>query len=107
KVVADENDILKNLNLYNPAEHTDGVLSAGTNAQIQLNGGQTMEFGSNQVNLVGITMTLKQEGNVTLTVGKDIDSMVDQIKSFVEQYNTIIEDLGTKLGEKRYRDFPP
>ncbi len=107
KVVADDNNILQNLNLYNPAEHPDGLLSTGTNAQIQLNSGQIMEFSSNQINLVGLTMNLTQEGNVTLTVGRDIDSVVDQIKSFVEQYNTIMEDLGTKLDEKRYRDFPP
>lgn len=107
KVVDDADNILQNLNLYNPTEHADGVLSTGTNAQIQLNNGEIMEFSSNQINLVGITMTLKQEGNVTLTVGKDIDSVVDQIKSFVEQYNAIMENLGTKLGEKRYRDFPP
>ncbi len=109
KVVADEGNILKNLNLYNDETLPEGgkILATGTNAQIQLNNGEKMEFSSNQINLVGITMTLKQEGNVTLTVGKDIDSVVDQIKSFVEQYNTIIEDLGTKLGEKRYRDFPP
>ena len=106
KVVADGNNILQNLNLYNP-EHTDGMLSTGTNAQIKINNGEIMEFDSNQINLVGMTMTLKQQGDITLTVGKDIDSVVDQIKSFVEQYNTIMEDLGTKLGEKRYRDFPP
>ncbi|CFX12566.1 Flagellin hook, IN motif [Syntrophomonas zehnderi OL-4] len=109
KIVSDDNGILKNLNLYSddtlPAEGK--LLATGANAQIKLNGGETLEFNSNQINLLGLTMTIKQEGNATLTVGKDIDSVVDQIKSFVEQYNKIMEDLGTKLGEKRYRDFAP
>ena len=53
-------------------------------------------------------MTLKKEGTTAdITVSKNIDSVVDQIKSFVEQYNTIMTDVGTKLNEKRYRTYNP
>lgn len=107
KVVADDNDILKNMNLYDPAQHTDGLLATGTAAQIKLNNNDILEFDSNQISLLGMNITLKQEGTVNLTVTKDVDSAVNKIKAFVEQYNAIVDDLGTKLTEKRYRDFNP
>lgn len=107
KVVADDNDILKNMNLYDPVQHTDGLLATGTAAQIKLNNNDILEFDSNQISLLGMNITLKQEGMVNLSVTKNVDSAVDKIKAFVEQYNAIVDDLGTKLGEKRYRDFTP
>ena len=79
----------------------------GQNALIEFNG-QTLSYDSNQFSLYGINMTLKKEGTtVDVTVAKNIDSIVDQIKGFVEQYNTIMTDIGTKLSEKRYRDYNP
>ena len=107
KVVADDNDILKNMNLYDPAQHTDGLLVTGTAAQIKLNNNDILEFDSNQISLLGMNITLKQEGTVNLSVIKDVDSAVNKIKAFVEQYNAVVDDLGTKLAEKRYRDFNP
>ena len=55
-------------------------------------------------------MTLKKaaEGEIVhVQVNNNIDKIVDDIKAFVEAYNKIIDDIGTKLNEKRYRDYPP
>ena len=79
----------------------------GRNALIEFNG-QSLSYDSNQISLYGINMTLQKEGTTAdITVSKNIDSVVDQIKSFVEQYNTIMTDVGTKLNEKRYRTYNP
>jgi flagellar hook-associated protein 2 len=79
----------------------------GQNAVIEFNG-QTLSYDSNQFSLYGMNMTLKKQGQtVDITVGKDIDSIMEQIKGFIEQYNTIMDDIGTKLSEKRYRDYAP
>jgi len=96
-----DEDLISNLGL------TTGNLGTGQNAEIIFNGA-TLTFASNQISLYDINMTLKKAGEtVDITVNKDVDSVVQQIKSFVEQYNAIMEDIGTKLSEKRYRDYPP
>lgn len=100
-ITGGDEDLLSNLGL------TTGNLGTGQNAEIIFNG-ETLTFASNQFSLFDIDMTLKKAGEtVDITVNKDIDSVIEQIKSFVEQYNTIMEDIGTKLSEKRYRDYPP
>lgn len=44
---------------------------------------------------------------VTIRVTEDIDAVVDNIKNFVDKYNELIDEINTKLVEKRYNDFPP
>lgn len=84
--------------------------ASGKNAVVVING-ITMEKSSNTFTVNGITFTLKKamgEGeSATLNVERDIDSVVETIKTFVELYNETIEYINSKLTEQRYRDYPP
>lgn len=82
----------------------------GKNAIITFNGGSDIEFASNQFTFNNINFDLKRadpNATVNLSIDSDIDGIVDKIKSFVENYNAVMEKIGTKLSEKRYRAFPP
>lgn len=99
-------------------EDTDGFLAQalnvnlaavqGTDAVIRFNGGQELQFASNQFTFNNINFNLLKAGQtVDINVKPDIDSVVDKIKDFVEKYNAAVGHISEKLGEKRFRDFLP
>jgi flagellar hook-associated protein 2 len=63
----------------------------GQNASVTVNGTQVTATG-NTVNLGdGNTFTLVGAGDATVSVGTDIDKIVDKVKAFITQYNTTID----------------
>lgn len=83
---------------------------SGQNAIITFNGGMDIEFASNQFTFNNINFNLKKAdptATISLTVESDLDAIVDKIKAFVENYNSVMEKINGKLTEKRYRDYPP
>ncbi|RJE85639.1 flagellar cap protein FliD [Paenibacillus sp. 1011MAR3C5] len=83
---------------------------AGENATAIVNGLQ-MSSQTNQITVNGTTIQLKQlsgtGGASTITVGTNTDKILDTIKNFVSEYNKVLEQVNTKLGEERYRKFDP
>lgn len=78
-------------------------------AEIIING-ITLTSDTNRFTYDGLQIDAKQltEGKtVNLTVGRDVDAIFDQVKQFVEAYNELIAEVNQKLGERRYRDYPP
>jgi len=83
---------------------------SGQNAIITFNGGSDIEFASNQFTFNNINFNLKKAdptATISLTVESDLDAIVDKIKAFVENYNSVMEKIDGKLSEKRYRDYTP
>lgn len=80
----------------------------GSDAVIKFNNGADLSFSSNQFTFNNINFNLQKAGEtVNITVAADVDASVDKIKDFVEKYNTAVEYISEKLGEKRYRDYVP
>ncbi len=105
--IGEDHEFVSQVLGLNPGEN--GVLGTGENALIKFNG-IDLEFASNQFEFFGLNFDLKKasEGEiVNVQVTNNVDTIVDEIKAFVEAYNQIIDDIGTKLSEKRYRGFPP
>ena len=42
-----------------------------------------------------------------ITVSLDVDGIYETIEKFVNDYNTLIEEINAKLDEKLHRDFSP
>lgn len=96
------------------------TINNGQNAKITINGLET-ERTSNTFTLDGVTFTLKQvfnkdltveeslaaSGQVTIGVKNDASKVVENIKKFVEEYNTLIKTLGDLTSEAVYRDYAP
>ncbi len=84
----------------------------GQDAKILINGSQEVVRSTNQFTINGVTYNLKEvhpedsEGD-SVTVEMDVDQAYDNIKSFVDKYNELIDFLNGKLNEKYDRNFPP
>lgn len=80
----------------------------GKNAKVQFNG-IASEYESNNFSILGLNFTAKQETTtpVDIVVNHDIDAAFNSIKSFVDKYNELIDEVNKKISEKKYRDFPP
>ncbi len=87
-----------------------GQTYTGQNAKIDFNGAKDIEFSSNTFHLQGIEFSLKNSDvneTVTVNVETDVDAVVDKVKTFVDEYNKLITDIGSILGEAAYRDYAP
>ncbi|MDX9870887.1 MAG: flagellar hook-associated protein 2 [Clostridia bacterium] len=85
----------------------------GKNAVFELNGLQT-ERASNNFTINGVNFSLKGVtaggfgGAATaLTVETDVDTIYNNIKGFVDQYNEIIDLLNKELKEEKFRTYQP
>ena len=82
----------------------------GNNATVLVNG---VEFSqeSNQFSINGFNFTAKSEtgskGASTITAVLDTDKIISTIKSFVNDYNTLIAAIDSELSEERYRTYLP
>lgn len=80
----------------------------GKNAKLQIEG-VDVEQSSNSFTIDGITYSLKSQSTsaVNFSVERDTDAVYDKIVAFVDAYNTLIEDLQSKLDEEVYSDYEP
>ncbi|WP_309091189.1 flagellar filament capping protein FliD [Domibacillus sp.] len=82
----------------------------GTDASITING-LTTTRDSNKFEINGVTFTLNKDSaageTASLSVSKDTDTVYNNIKDFVEKYNTLIAAISAKTSEERYRSYTP
>ena len=88
---------------------------AGTNAKVSIDG-KTYNNDTNKLTVAGVTYNFLEasptdaQGNkvkATISVTQDTDKIVDYMKSFVEEYNKLIDSLNEKLSEQKYSDYKP
>lgn len=83
----------------------------GKNAILTIND-QNVVRTSNTINIDGIDVTLNKATTVgdppiTINTVSDTSQLMEPVKKFVEDYNTLIESLNKAVKETVYRDFPP
>ncbi|WP_106767243.1 flagellar filament capping protein FliD [Paenibacillus faecalis] len=102
-------------NLTNPEESTIDMTNQGAqyvkghNASVTINGAK-FEPSSNVLTVNGVEITLLQptgDTNAEITTKADGSKAIETIKAFIEDYNTLIATLNSKVSEQRYRDFFP
>jgi flagellar hook-associated protein 2 len=81
---------------------------AGENAELSING-VSVSQSSNTFTIDGITYSLKAKSSsaVSFSIDRDIDSTIDKIKTFVDNYNTMISTMQTAIDEELYSDYDP
>lgn len=86
---------------------------AGQNSIFELNGLQT-ERSSNNFTVNGISFNLKgltpgglAGATTSVTIETDVDAIFDNIKSFVDKYNEVIDLLNKEVKEEKFRDYQP
>ena len=86
----------------------EGAVKNGADATFSYNG-MAVTRPSNTFTLDGVSYTLLQTSStpVTVAVTANTDKAMASIRTFVEQYNEIVDMVNGKLAEKRFRDFQP
>lgn len=87
---------------------TGAVASAGVNAKLTVNGKEIIRT-SNTVDVDGVKIELKElsDDAITVTSKADATSLKDTIKSFVEDYNNMIETMNKLVKEDYDTAYPP
>lgn len=111
--VADRSNILSTLKLDASITRSSDfsyaqVVKNGQDAKIWFNDVSAF-YSSNSVSINGINFTAKKEdlSDVYVTISQDIDTVYNNIKSFVDKYNEVLDVVNKKTSEERYRDYTP
>ena len=62
---------------------------------------------NNNFTMFGVNYQLQSVGKTTLNVESNVDGIMDKVKEFVTEYNTLIDSLNSLIKEKNYRDYTP
>ncbi|AFC27093.1 flagellar capping protein [Paenibacillus mucilaginosus 3016] len=83
-----------------------GAGSAPVDAQLKINGVATTRA-SNSFSVNGVDITLNGVGTTTIDVKSDTDKVMESIKTFITDYNSMLKTIQEKLGEDKFRDYTP
>jgi flagellar capping protein FliD len=72
----------------------------GKNAILNINGVDTQKT-ENTFTQSGVSFTLAGAGSSTITVSTDASTVKNQIQKFVDNYNTLLANMNTKLTEEK------
>lgn len=107
--------------LNNILRFGSGVETGGDNAEFTINGLETQRT-SNTFEMNGVSFTLKDtlnkveegetaptvvEPSISINISNNTDKVFENIKSFIDEYNTLIDKIHSKVNEERYRDYLP
>ena len=88
---------------------TSSMETQGTNARVKIDGRDYNNLQDNKLEVNGVTYTFKKATPVgtpaTVNVAQDQDKLVENVKKFVEEYNTLLDDLVKQYGQKTNRDY--
>lgn len=89
-------------------ESSGAVSTAGVNAILSVNG-QTIIRSSNTFEVDGAKLTLNNtsEEAINIIMTSDASSLKDTIKTFVEDYNAMVDLMNGLVKEKTYSDYEP
>ena len=80
----------------------------GKDAIIEFNG-KEVKKSSNNFSVLGINLQLEgvSTNPITINVSSDVESVYEKIKSFIDEYNKIIDDITEQINQKFYKDYHP
>jgi flagellar hook-associated protein 2 len=79
----------------------------GVDAIFDLDGLTNLSEATNTFTISGVSYSLKNTGDATVSIAPDIDATIANVKAFVEEYNKLITALTGELNEDVYKDFLP
>ncbi|MBR0597510.1 flagellar filament capping protein FliD [Sinanaerobacter chloroacetimidivorans] len=86
----------------------DAAMTYGKNAILSVNGEEIVRS-SNSITIDGVNIELNNTTDeaVTLTMKTDTTSLMNSIKKFVEDYNSMVDLINGLVKEKVYSDYAP
>lgn len=92
-----------------PGKNIDGAVVSGKDAIVEINGVKTTRS-SNTFTFEGMTITATKVSTEQTVIGtvRDTDKIVDAVKSFVEDYNKLADELyGYMTEDAEYKNYAP
>ncbi len=80
--------------------------AAGTNGEVIVDGKSYKTTGST-LTVSNVIYNVNGTGKSTVTVSQDTDAIIDKVKSFVDDYNKMLDGLYEKYTETKYSDYKP
>ncbi len=93
------------LDISNPSQHATNASFSYTDPILGTQNFTNIK--TNRATVGGITLSLLEEGQTTITVSSNTDEAFNRIKDFVNNYNEVISTIRSKLSEQVNRGFPP
>ncbi|MHB9096147.1 MAG: flagellar filament capping protein FliD, partial [Eubacteriales bacterium] len=105
--VTGTNEILESLGILTDTKAIKSQQQAATDAQFTVNGISVTRSGNTGLTDVinGVSLNLKKEGVTgTITVSRDVDAGFNAIKAWVDQYNSTMDLVNTRMSEDPVKD---
>lgn len=87
-----------------------GPYEGGDQAEVKING-KDLSYNSNVFTINGVEITLldtTETANPSIVTTKtDSTKILETVKSFIKDYNAVLDTINGKLNEERYRDYSP
>ena len=106
KVVSYSLAVASNGGVTGTSTTTEGTMNgmAGTDASVTIDG-KTYNTDTNKLTVSNVTYSLTGVGSSTMTVSQDTEKLVENVKSFVDDYNKLLDKLNEMYNEQRYSDY--
>ena len=83
-----------------------GTRTAGHNASIEVDGA-VFTSTTNDFNINGLSITVYEEGEATITTGDDVDGVYDMVKNFLTEYNSLINEMSALYNADSSKGYNP
>lgn len=83
---------------------TQPVSVSGTDAKVIIDG-KSYTSSSNKITASNVAYNLTATGTTSVAVSQDTDTLIDNVKQFVADYNKMLDELNTKYNEPQYSSY--
>ena len=83
---------------------TETISTEGVDGEAIIDG-KSYKTTSTKLSVANVTYSLASKGTSSVTVSQDTDALVENVKSFVEDYNKMLDSLNDKYYETQYSDY--
>ncbi|WP_406547962.1 flagellar filament capping protein FliD [Clostridium ljungdahlii] len=75
------------------SQNADVTITVPGGSPVTLNGTNGNAQSTNNFTIDGVSYVLSSEGNASVNIGSDTGKVYDKIKSFIDKYNDIVDDI--------------
>ena len=92
---------------------SDAVVTAGTNAVIKMEDGTVIERNTNNFAVNGVLLQINEKTSentsekITISSIQDMDTLVNTMKKFVDEYNSMSSAIKTLVSEEVFKSYAP
>ncbi len=86
------------------------VVTAGTNAVIEMVDGTVIERNTNNFSVNGVLLQINEKATdetITISSTQDMDTLVNTMKKFVDDYNSMSSAIKTLVSEEVFKSYAP